>query len=401
MNSSPSDFAAFSTAKAALDQIYKLSPLGIGGHFLVFLIVLNLFIDLVPLPIFLLGIIVHGSIFLFRTFSVWKYTQIGSKIIDYGSFRLWLNIYRIGVALTGIAWGFSVILLSYDVPQAYHFFLFTIIVGLAGAGLVTLGMLLSIYLSYMIPILSIPIVWFFMQNEKMHTTAGLLTLILMGFYYLTAKRFSLNIKNIFVEKDNVLETQFEIIQRLSKAAELRDNETGMHIVRMSYYTYLLALKYGFDEPYAQMLQSASSMHDIGKIGISDSILLKPGKLDSNEFETMKTHTQIGKHILEGSKSELIKLSESIAYSHHEKYDGTGYPQGLKGEEIPIEGRIASVCDVFDALVSNRPYKKRWSNEEAIAFITTHSGKHFDPVLVTYFLELIPKIEAFQATHRDL
>lgn len=181
---------------------------------------------------------------------------------------------------------------------------------------------------------------------------------------------------------------------------LRDEETGMHIARMSHYCYLLAKEARCNKKFIKNILYASTMHDVGKIGIPDHILLKNGKLDESEYKIMQTHSEIGKELLNGSDVDLLILAESIAHTHHEKYDGTGYPRGLKGESIPIEGRIAAICDVFDALVSDRPYKKGWSNEEAISLIQEESGKHFDPELVNCFMNIIPDVLEYQKTHQE-
>jgi CHASE2 domain-containing sensor protein len=189
------------------------------------------------------------------------------------------------------------------------------------------------------------------------------------------------------------DTQREIVQRLGQAAEWRDVETAMHIDRMSHLSKRLGLAAGMSEPEAEMLLYASAMHDVGKIGIPDRVLLKPGPLDPDEWEIMKTHTTIGADILSGSTSPLLQMAEQIALTHHEKWDGSGYPNGLVGEEIPLVGRICAVCDVFDALTSKRPYKDAWSVEEAVEEVRTQSGQHFDPALVELFLELAPKLFA--------
>lgn len=187
------------------------------------------------------------------------------------------------------------------------------------------------------------------------------------------------------------ETRMEIIRRLGRAAEYRDNETGLHIIRMSKFSQVLGLAAGMSESEAEMLLNASPMHDIGKIGIPDSILLKPGKLDADEWDIMKTHATMGAKILSGHPSELMQMAREIALTHHEKWDGSGYPAGLSGEAIPLAGRIVALADVFDALTSTRPYKKAWSVEAAVNFIKENSGKHFDPGLVESFVANLNKI----------
>ena len=186
-------------------------------------------------------------------------------------------------------------------------------------------------------------------------------------------------------------TRLQVVQRLGRAAEYRDNETGNHILRMSHISALLAKSIGWNEADCELMLHASPMHDIGKIGIPDHILLKPGKLGPEEWEIMKTHATIGANILEGDDSDLMRCASEIALTHHEKWDGSGYPYGLSGEAIPLTGRIAALADVFDALTSERPYKKAWTVESAVDLIKESRGTHFDPELVAVFLQQLPEI----------
>jgi putative two-component system response regulator len=186
-------------------------------------------------------------------------------------------------------------------------------------------------------------------------------------------------------------TRLQVVQRLGMAAEYRDEETGNHILRMSHISALLAKSAGWSEADCELMLNASPMHDIGKIGIPDAILLKPGKFEPPEWELMKTHATIGAKLLDGDHSDLMNMAREIALSHHEKWDGSGYPSGLAGEAIPMAGRIAALADVFDALTSERPYKKAWIVEDAVNLIKENSGKHFDPKLVEIFLQELPKI----------
>lgn len=188
------------------------------------------------------------------------------------------------------------------------------------------------------------------------------------------------------------EAQIEILERLEMAAEYRDEKTGKHIRRISEYCRLLGKAAGLSPEEYHMLALASTMHDVGKIGISDTILLKPGSLTQEEQEIMKTHTIIGSKLLADSENPLLQAAEVIASTHHEKWDGTGYPEGLKGEEIPLFGRIVSICDVFDALVSKRDYKEAWPVEKAIEKIKNEKGIHFDPQLVEYFIGLASELK---------
>lgn len=195
-------------------------------------------------------------------------------------------------------------------------------------------------------------------------------------------------------------TQLKVIQKLGRAAEYKDNETGMHVIRMSHYAHILAKAAGMCEADADMLMAASPMHDIGKIGISDAILRKPGKLTEEEFEEMKKHAEIGAEIIGDNESDLLKMAKIVAISHHEKWNGTGYPYGLKGEDIPRIGRIVAIADVFDALTCQRPYKRAWSVEEAIALLQKEAGEHFDPQLVPLFLEHMDEITEVMQSLKD-
>ncbi len=187
------------------------------------------------------------------------------------------------------------------------------------------------------------------------------------------------------------ETQKEVIFRLAQAAEYRDNDTGSHIKRIGYYSAVLAERLGFPRAETDILFYACSMHDIGKIGIPDHILRKPGKLTEEEWAIMKKHPTIGAELLEGHPAELLRVAARVARTHHEKWDGSGYPAGLAGAEIPMEGRIVAICDVFDALLSVRPYKRAWTYDEALDEINRLSGRHFDPVIVRTFNGAFPEL----------
>lgn len=189
----------------------------------------------------------------------------------------------------------------------------------------------------------------------------------------------------------LMETRLEIIHRLGRAAEFRDEGTGLHLMRISRFSVCLSRAAGLDPATTDLIFSGSPMHDIGKIGIPDRILFKPSTLDDGEWAIMRTHTTIGAELLAGHDSPLMKTAAQIALTHHERWDGHGYPKGLSGEEIPIEGRIVALCDVFDALISKRPYKDRWSVEEAVREITVGAGNAFDPTLVRAFEDAIAEI----------
>lgn len=198
----------------------------------------------------------------------------------------------------------------------------------------------------------------------------------------------------------IQQSRLQVIRRLGRAAEFRDNETGLHIIRMSKTAELLARSAGLGDYQCELLLNASPMHDIGKIGIPDYILLKPGKLNENEWEIMKSHAQIGADILAGDDSDLLVMARDIAISHHEKWDGSGYPKGLSGEDIPFVGRVTALSDVFDALTSERPYKKAWPVEEAIQYMQDNRGLHFEPRLVDIFMEVLPQILEIRETYAE-
>ncbi|EWH09349.1 response regulator CheB (receptor modification enzyme, protein-glutamate methylesterase) [Catenovulum agarivorans DS-2] len=198
-----------------------------------------------------------------------------------------------------------------------------------------------------------------------------------------------------VQADELKRTRMQVIQVLGRAAEYKDNETGMHVIRMSHYAKILAKAIGLSDVHAEKIMNAAPMHDIGKIGIADNILQKPGRLTDEEMDEMRKHPEIGAEILGECDSPLLRLARSIALTHHEKWDGSGYPRGLAGENIPLEGRIVALADVFDALTSERPYKKAWSIEKTLDFVQSQSGVHFDPKLVTALLQHLPEFLAIK------
>lgn len=192
----------------------------------------------------------------------------------------------------------------------------------------------------------------------------------------------------------------ETIFCLARAAEYRDPETGAHILRMAHYSRHIARKMGLSEVEQELLLEAAPMHDIGKVGTPDLILLKPGKLTDAEFTIMQQHAVIGYEVLNASSSPLLKVAAEIALTHHEKFDGSGYPNGKKGDAIPLFGRIVAVADVFDALTTERPYKKAWEIEHAVRFLEEGSGSHFDPMCVTAFIDRITDVLEIRSRFQD-
>ncbi len=201
--------------------------------------------------------------------------------------------------------------------------------------------------------------------------------------------YSENLEEIVKNRtDELLKTQHEVLYRLALAAEYRDTETAAHTVRVGKFAAAIGKYLGMHGRERDQLELAAPMHDLGKIGIPDDVLLKPGKLDANEWEIMKKHAQFGYDILKDSSSSLLRKAGIIALTHHEKWNGSGYPYGLKQEEIHLYGRITAICDVFDALTMSRPYKKAWSINDAVDLINSESGKHFDPSLVQAFNDIL-------------
>ncbi|HBW97600.1 MULTISPECIES: two-component system response regulator [unclassified Pseudoalteromonas] len=203
-----------------------------------------------------------------------------------------------------------------------------------------------------------------------------------------------------VQAEQLKQAHVDLVHRLGRAAEYKDTDTGEHIARMSQYSKLLALEFGMGEQQAELLRQAAPMHDVGKIGIPDAILLKPGRLTPDEFDHMKQHAAIGAQILANSSSPLLQLAHKLAIEHHEKWDGSGYPNGLKGEQISVEGRIVAIADVFDALTSKRPYKEAWGVEEALEHMQAQAGKHFDPHLINLFVNKLDAIIAIKNAYQE-
>ena len=201
--------------------------------------------------------------------------------------------------------------------------------------------------------------------------------------------------------DEIINTQKEIIYTMGEIAETRSKETGNHVKRVAEYSKLIALKLGINEQEAEMLKLASPMHDIGKVGIPDNILNKPGKLTPEEFEIMKTHAQLGYEMLKHSSKPILQAAAIVSKEHHEKYNGNGYPKGLKGEEIHIFARITAVADVFDALGSDRIYKKAWEDKKIFELFNNEKGEHFDPKIIDIFFENLEEIKQIRDKFKDI
>ena len=241
---------------------------------------------------------------------------------------------------------------------------------------------------------SIPVIFITALNDSQDETAGF---DVGGVDYLTKPvsppvvRARVRTHLSLVRMEELRETRLQIVQRLGRAAEYKDNETGLHVIRMSHFSQLLALAAGCSPAWAEDLLNAAPMHDVGKIGIPDAVLRKPGPLDADEWATMRRHPEIGAEIIGEYPSGVLQLAREIALAHHEKWDGSGYPRGLAGEAIPLSARIVAIADVFDALTTRRPYKEPWPVQEAMNHIAAQAGKHFDPALVALFAPLLPQL----------
>ena len=245
----------------------------------------------------------------------------------------------------------------------------------------------------------IPVIFITALNDSQDETAGF---DVGGVDYLTKPvsppvvRARVRTHLSLVRMDELRETRLQIVQRLGRAAEYKDNETGLHVIRMSHFAQLLALAAGCSPAWAEDLLNAAPMHDVGKIGIPDAVLRKPGPLDADEWATMRRHPEIGAEIIGEHPSGVLQLAREIALAHHEKWDGSGYPRGLAGEAIPLSARIVAIADVFDALTTRRPYKEPWPVQEAMNHIAAQAGKHFDPALVALFAPLLPQLLEIRA-----
>jgi putative two-component system response regulator len=195
-------------------------------------------------------------------------------------------------------------------------------------------------------------------------------------------------------------TRTQVIRRLGRASEFKDNETGNHVIRMSHYSRLIGQASGMDEKSVDIMFNAAPMHDVGKIGIPDHVLLKPGKLDDAEWEIMRKHPEMGAEIIGKHSDDLLLTARLVALTHHEKWDGSGYPNQLEGMAIPLAGRIVAIADVFDALTSVRPYKKAWKVEDAVRFIEENAGSHFDPDLIQPFRDALPEMLHIKARYAE-
>lgn len=368
---------------------------GIAGTFVTVFLVTWIFIGEMQENILLAWCAAQLLFLAYRSWITRKYNIGRRSGLSELNGRACARSYTLGVAATGVAWGVFPFL-SLDVTTANLMTIVLIVqLGVVAPGAVTLGARMVSYLAYMLPIFAGAIAWMLLQFNQDYYLLSVMAVMYMGFMIYAARSFNRTLRNLFSQSVELHEAEYQAVTTLGRAGELRDNETGAHINRMSLSCKLLALQAGLGERFADTIQLASTLHDVGKIGIPDNILLKSGKLDDDEMAIMRSHVTLADNILGGNDSRIMRMGLKIARAHHEKWDGTGYPEGLSGHDIPLEGRIAAICDVFDALISERPYKKAWPAEEALKFMREQSGKHFDPALVEHFLHIAPRVLALQ------
>jgi HD-GYP domain-containing protein (c-di-GMP phosphodiesterase class II) len=307
-----------------------------------------------------------------------------------------IRVYTVNVLLMGVLWAILISQMFLHAPKDLNYLAVAIAYGIAGAAIATLGTIFRVYFLFVFPMLSTLIALFYFQGTFADIVTALIMLLGLGYLLYTAYKYSSHFQLMHEKTERLLATEMEALVCLGKAGEYRDADTGDHVLRVGYASYLLAKSAGFAEEDAETLMYASPLHDLGKIGIPDSILRKPGKLTEEEHQAMNKHTRIGAAILKHSQSRVMKVARIVALSHHEKWDGSGFPDGVSGEDIPIEGRIVALCDVFDALISSRHYKESWTDADAIDFLRQNSGTHFDPRLVELFIRNIPMIKVFSS-----
>jgi hypothetical protein len=383
-----------------LDHIVSQTSQGVIGQFLVIL---------------LMTLLLQKSGFSEKTLLIWDICSIALLIHRYLNFRPFrqnaggkgfrdverrIQIYIANAFLMGLLWAFLFAQIILHSPKELLYFAIAVAYGFAGASIATLGTIFKVYFWFVFPMLGTLITVFYFHGASADIVTALIMLLGLGYMLYTAYKYSSNFQLMHEKTERLKEAEMEALVCLGKAGEYRDADTSDHVLRVGYSSYLLAKSAGLTEHEAETLMYASPLHDLGKIGIPDSILLKPEKLTDTEQHVMKNHTRIGAEILKHSQSSVMKLAKTVALSHHEKWDGSGFPDGLVGGAIPIEGRIVAICDVFDALVSSRPYKERWTDAEAIDFLRQNAGKHFDPKLVELFIQNIPAINEFSYRLED-
>lgn len=388
-------------SEAQVHQIYHFAPWMLIGHcFGASLIGLLSLGQSANWAVLLWGV-AHLLSLVWNAGILFAYRQAQAKTHKHILFTdmpcVWGRWYLSGALFSGMTWSLVILLLANSQQPQYHTLLIASVFAIAGAAVITLGSVFVIYQAFILPILLGLTAWAWLQESMLYTAISAICVVYLLHTSMVAWKLNQSSQNVHLKNQEIQRTQIEILAFLGRAGEYRDTETGEHIKRMSKSCYLLALQAGLGHDFSTQILYASPLHDVGKIGIADNILLKPGKLTSDELHVMRSHPLIGRAILDGYECDIINMAKRIAETHHERWDGKGYPYGLAGKNIPIEGRITSICDVFDALTSARPYKEAWSYEQAIDYIRDQSGAHFDPELTQHFLAILPKILALRGS----
>lgn len=317
------------------------------------------------------------------------------------------TLFFIGTTANAIVWGAGVLLLFSHHSQTYQMFLASIYGGIAAASMVSLGVFKRLYITYVL-IYMLPLSYVVaLHGGKLGYTIVVVFMVFILFLILVSSRY----EKVFIDglkskyenqklNEDIENTQREIIFTVGAVGERRCKETSLHVSRVAEYSKLLASKYGLNKEVVELIKDASPLHDIGKVAVPDNILNKPSKLTDEEFEVIKKHSQDGYEMLSHSDKTLLKTASKIALYHHEKWDGSGYPSGLKGKEIPICARIVALADVFDALCSDRVYKKAMPDEEVFEIIKKGRDTHFEPKLVDIFFEDIDEFLKIRGRLKD-
>lgn len=390
----------FKLTPGQFEHIVSQTPQGVLGQFLTALLV-SLLLLKIGFPATNLYIWdICGAALLVHRYMIFKRFYRNQDFSGNPPNRQMVRSYVISVFLMGVLWAVLFAKIIQQPMLELHYLAMVIGIGLASTAIVTMGAAPRVYFAFVSPMLFSLVASFLLQASYAHITAALFLLVGTLFSFYAAHKYALHFQRMLEITEQLRETEIEALVCLGKAGEYRDSDTGDHVLRVGYASYLLAKAAGFTEQDAKTLMYASPLHDLGKIGIPDRILLKPGKLTDEEFHAMKRHTSIGAEILKNSKSSVMKMAKKVALSHHEKWDGSGYPNGISGKKIPIEGRIVAICDVYDALIFSRPYKKCWTDAEAIDYLRKNAGTHFDPGLVELFIRETQKIRVFSSRLED-
>jgi len=335
-----------------LAYLMQQTRTGVAGQVLLLCLMYALIIG-TEFPVWLLTIIFSlGLLLQFLRFANYKkYLQHSGD-----DNQVWVRRYVIDVFWSSVVWALLFIGMFYYLPIEYHYIAMAVGLGISGAAIVTLGALFKVYLAFSTPILLSLVVALIYQQEYTQVISGFVTLLGWVYLVLTASKYSKLYADMLENNLLVQASNKEALELLGRAGEYRDEDTGNHVDRVAKSVYLVAKALGKNDDWAHLISDASRLHDIGKIGISDSILLKPGKLTDEERKVMESHTELGVNVLDMAESTVFRVARIIAESHHERWDGKGYPSGTSKNDIPVESRIVSICDVFDALTSTRPYK---------------------------------------------